>query len=164
MKKLQTTLIIAEHDNKTLSPITLNALTAAKKLGGEISVLVAGVKCEPAAEVLVKTTGLSKILIAEGKVFNGFTAENLTLLILSTQKQFNFTHILAGATTFGKALLPRIAAKLDVSPVSDVIRIKSPDTFVRNIYAGKLLFSIIICNHQIVTSCSTAKCLKWSII
>lgn len=144
-------MIIAEHDNKTLSPITQNALTAAKKLGGEISVLIAGVKCGPAAEALSKANGLSKILIAEGEVFNGFTAENLTPLILSTQKQFNFTHIVAGASAFGKALLPRVAAKLDVSPVSDVIGIKSSDTFIRSIYAGKLTLidSIIFIYHYL---------------
>lgn len=74
--------------------------------------------------------------MAEGAAFNGFTAENITPLVVATQKQFNFTHIFAGATAFGKSLLPRVAAKLDVSPVSDVIDIKSADTFVRSIYAG----------------------------
>lgn len=134
---MQSTLIIAEHDNKGLLPITQNALTAAKKIGGEISVLVAGTKCGPAAEALSKANGLSKILVAESDAFNGFTAESITPLIISTQKQFNYTHIIAGASAFGKALLPRVAAKLDVSPVSDVIGIKSPDTFVRSIFAGK---------------------------
>lgn len=75
--------------------------------------------------------------MAENEAFHGFLPENLTPLVLATQKQFNFTHILAGATALSKSLLPRIAAKLDVSPVSDVIGIKSPDTFVRTIYAGK---------------------------
>nr|ALJ76680.1 electron transfer flavoprotein subunit alpha [Epicauta chinensis] len=138
-KRFQSTLIIAEHDNKGLAPITQNALTAAKKLGGEISVLVAGTKCGPAAEALAKANGLSKILVAENEAFKGFTAESLTPLILATQKQFNYTHIIAGASAFGKALLPRVAAKLDVSPVSDVIGIKSPDTFVRSIYAGNAI-------------------------
>lgn len=76
--------------------------------------------------------------MAENEAFKGFTPESLTPLILATQKQFNFTHIVAGASAFGKALLPRVAAKLDVSPVTDVIGIKSPDMFIRSIYAGKL--------------------------
>ncbi|KAJ8936006.1 hypothetical protein NQ314_012532 [Rhamnusium bicolor] len=135
-KRFQSTLIIAEINNEGLLPITQNALTAAKKLGGDISVLVAGVKCGPASEALSKANGLSKILVAESEAFKGFTAESLTPLVINAQKQFNYTHIIAGASAFGKALLPRIAAKLDVSPVSDVIAIKSPDTFVRTIYAG----------------------------
>lgn len=138
-RRFQSTLIIAEHDNKTLLPITQNAITAAKKLGGEISVLVAGTQCGPASEALAKTGGLSKVLVAESDAFKGFTAESITPLVIATQKQFNYTHIIAGASAFGKSLLPRIAAKLDVSPVSDVIAIKSPDTFVRSIYAGNAI-------------------------
>lgn len=154
-RRFQSTLIIAEHNNETLSPITQNAITAAKALGGDISVLVAGTKCGPvsstyllfislyfyltpfqASEAIAKAGGVSKVLVAENEAFKGFTAESLTTLILNAQKQFNYTHIIAGASAFGKSLLPRVAAKLDVSPVSDVIAIKSPDTFVRNIYAG----------------------------
>lgn len=86
---------------------------------------------------MAKIPGLSKVLVAENAAFNGFLPETLTPLVLASQKQFNFTHILAGATAFSKSLLPRVAAKLDVSPISDVISIKTPDTFVRQIYAGK---------------------------
>ncbi|XP_017783676.1 PREDICTED: electron transfer flavoprotein subunit alpha, mitochondrial [Nicrophorus vespilloides] len=139
LRRLQSTLIIAEHNNEALSPITQNALTAAKKLGGEVTVLVAGTKCGPAAEAVAKCNGLARVLVAESDAFNGFTAESITPLVLATQKQFNFTHIVAGASAFGKALLPRVAAKLDVSPVSDVIDIKSPDTFVRSVYAGNAI-------------------------
>jgi len=139
LKRLQSTLIIAEHNNETLLPITQNAITAAKKLGGEITVLVAGTKCGPAAEAVAKSSGLAKVLVAESDAFKGFTAESITPLIVDTQKKFNFTHIIAGASAFGKALLPRVAAKLDVSPVSDVIGIKSADTFVRSIYAGNAI-------------------------
>lgn len=101
-----------------------------------MSVLVAGTKCAPVAEAVSKSQGLARVILAENEAFKGFTAENITALILAAQKQYNFTHILAGASSFGKALLPRVAAKLDVSPVSDVIGIKSADTFVRTIYAG----------------------------
>ncbi|CAG9855300.1 unnamed protein product [Phyllotreta striolata] len=138
-RRFQSTLVIAEHNNEALNPITQNAITAAKKLGGDISVLVAGTKCGPASASLAKAGGLSKVIVAENEAFKGFTAESLTPLIISAQKQFGFTHIIAGATAFGKALLPRVAAKLDVSPVSDVISIKSPDTFVRTIYAGNAI-------------------------
>ncbi|XP_018578031.1 electron transfer flavoprotein subunit alpha, mitochondrial [Anoplophora glabripennis] len=139
LKRFNSTLVIAEHNNESLLPITQNAITAAKKLGGDISVLVAGTKCGPASEALSKAEGLSKVLIAESEAFKGFTAESLTPLVLNAQKQFNYTHIIAGASAFGKALLPRIAAKLDVSPVSDVVGIKSPDTFIRSIYAGNAI-------------------------
>ncbi|KAK4871599.1 hypothetical protein RN001_015723 [Aquatica leii] len=139
LKRLQSTLVIAEHNNETLSPITQNAISAAKKIGGEITVLVAGTKCGPAVEKLSKADGVKRVLIAESDAFKGFIAENVTPLILASQKQFNFTHILAGATAFSKAVLPRVAAKLDVSPVTDVIGIKSADTFVRSIYAGNAI-------------------------
>lgn len=88
---------------------------------------------------MAKASGVSKVLVAEGEAFKGFTAESLTPLILAAQKKNNYTHIVAGASAFGKALLPRVAAKLDVSPVSDVIGIKSADTFVRSIYAGNAI-------------------------
>lgn len=138
-QRFQSTLLIAEHNNENLLPITQNALTAAKKLGGEVSVLVAGTKCGPAVEQLSKAEGLSKVLVAESDIFKGFTAENLSALIVATHNQFKYTHIIAGASSFGKALLPRVAAKLDVSPISDVIGIKSEDTFIRSIYAGNAI-------------------------
>lgn len=92
-----------------------------------------------AAEAVSKSSGLARVLVAESEAFKGFTAESLTPLILATQKQFNFTHIVAGASAFGKSLLPRVAAKLDVSPISDVVGIKSADTFIRTIYAGNAI-------------------------
>ncbi|XP_059479676.1 electron transfer flavoprotein subunit alpha, mitochondrial [Neocloeon triangulifer] len=142
LRRLESTLVIAEHNNEKLTPITLNALTAAKQIGGDISVLVAGTKCAAVAEEVCKAAGVGKVLVAEDQAFNGFTPETLTPLILATQKQFNFTHIVAGATAFGKALLPRVASKLDVSPVSDIIAVKSSDTFVRTIYAGNAVLTL----------------------
>jgi len=136
LSRYESTLVIAEHNNESLATITQATLTAAKKIGGDITVLVAGTKCGPAAEAVSKVSGVSKVLVAESEAFKGFLPETLTPLILATQKQFNFSHILAGASAFGKALLPRVAAKLDVSPVSDVVGVKSADTFVRTIYAG----------------------------
>lgn len=92
---------------------------------------------------MAKASGLKRVLVAENMAFKGFTAESLTLLVLATQKQFNFTHIVVGASSFGKALLPRVAAKLDTSPITDVIEIESTDTFVRSIYAGMCMLGFV---------------------
>uniref|UniRef100_A0A8D1YHA8 Electron transfer flavoprotein subunit alpha n=2 Tax=Sus scrofa TaxID=9823 RepID=A0A8D1YHA8_PIG len=140
--RFQSTLVIAEHANDTLAPITLNTITAAKRLGGEVSCLVAGTKCDKVAQDLCKVAGVAKVLVAQHDAYKGLLPEELTPLVLATQKQFNYTHICAGASAFGKNLLPRIAAKLDVAPISDIIAIKSPDTFVRPIYAGNALCTV----------------------
>ncbi|GAB5572250.1 electron transfer flavoprotein subunit alpha [Prionailurus iriomotensis] len=155
--RFQSTLVIAEHANDTLAPVTLNTITAAKRLGGEVSCLVAGTKCDKVAQDLCKVAGVAKVLIAQHDAYKGLLPEELTPLILATQKQFSYTHICAGASAFGKVallswlkencyvmknLLPRIAAKLDVAPISDIIAIKSPDTFVRTIYAGNALCTV----------------------
>lgn len=137
---MKSTLVIAEHNNETLNPITANTVTAAKKIGGDVTVLVAGTKVSGSiSEAAAKISGVSKVLVAENAAFNGLTAESLTSLILATQNQNKYTHILAGATAFGKALLPRVAAKLDVSPISEIIDVVSEDTFVRTIYAGNAI-------------------------
>uniref|UniRef100_A0A8D8B977 Electron transfer flavoprotein subunit alpha, mitochondrial n=1 Tax=Culex pipiens TaxID=7175 RepID=A0A8D8B977_CULPI len=137
LRRFQSTLVLAEHSNEVLNPVTASAVTAAKRLGGDVTVLVAGTKVGSVAEAAAKLDGVAKVLVAEGDVFKGLLAESVTPLVLATQNQFKFTHIVAGASAFGKAVLPRIAAKLDVSPVSDIIDIKSADTFVRTIYAGE---------------------------
>ena len=98
------------------------------------------------AEELSKVSGVTRILVAESEAYKGFLPESLTPLLMATQKQFNFSHIAAGASSFGKSLLPRLAAKLDVAPISDIIDIKSPDTFVRTIYAGECKIEILECS------------------
>lgn len=128
--------MIAEHDNNHLTPITLNAVTAAVKLGSDVACLVAGSQCAKVAEEVSKVSGVRKVLIADSEAFKGFLPEALTPLVLATHQEFNFTHILAGATAFGKSLIPRVAAKLDVSPISEIIDIKDVNTFIRTIYAG----------------------------
>ncbi|XP_020281164.1 electron transfer flavoprotein subunit alpha, mitochondrial [Pseudomyrmex gracilis] len=142
LARYESTLVIAEHNNENLLPITCNTLTAARKIGGDVTVLVAGTKCETAAKSACKAKGISKVLMADSDVFKGFTAESLTPLVIKLCNDHKFTHVLAGASAFGKALLPRIAAKLDVSPVSDIIDIKAPDTFVRTIYAGNAILTL----------------------
>jgi len=140
--RFQSTLIVAEHNNEKLSPITLNAITAAKQVGGPVSCLVAGTKCAAVVAELAKAPGISKILVAENDSYQGFLAEPLAPLIVATQKEFGFTHIFAGASSFGKSLLPRVAALLDVSPISDITGITAPDTFVRTIYAGNAIMTL----------------------
>lgn len=141
-RRLQSTLVIAEHDNNNLTPITLNALSAAKKLGGDVSCLVAGSNCGGVVAELSKAAGISKILVADSEAFVGFLPERLAPLVTATHNQFKFTHIVAGASAQGKSLLPRVAAKLDVSPISDIIEVKAADTFVRTIYAGNALMTL----------------------
>uniref|UniRef100_A0A4W3HH64 Electron transfer flavoprotein subunit alpha n=1 Tax=Callorhinchus milii TaxID=7868 RepID=A0A4W3HH64_CALMI len=138
----QSTLVIVEHNNEKLTPVTLNAITAAKQLGGEVTCLVAGTDCAKVAEEISKVQGVKKVLIAQNDIFKGFLPEELTPLVLATQQQFKFTHICAGASAFGKNLVPRVAAKLDVAAISDIIEIKAPDTFVRPIYAGNALCTV----------------------
>ncbi|KAM5173025.1 electron transfer flavoprotein subunit alpha, mitochondrial [Mantella aurantiaca] len=142
LRRLLSTLVIAEHDAQQLTPITLNAISAARKLGGDVACLVAGTDCAKVADQLSKVEGVSKLFVAQHDAYKGFLPEELTPLVLEAQKQFKFTHICAGASAFGKNLLPRVAAMLDVAPVSDVIDIKSPDTFVRTIYAGNALCTV----------------------
>lgn len=107
-----------------------------------VTTLVMAYTTLQAAEKIAKANGISKVLVAESDAFKGFTAESLTPLILATQKQFNFTHILAPATAIGKAVLPRVAAKLDVSPITDIIGVKDANTFIRTIYAGNYVLLI----------------------
>ncbi|XP_015421663.1 PREDICTED: electron transfer flavoprotein subunit alpha, mitochondrial, partial [Myotis davidii] len=140
--RFQSTLVIAEHANDAIAPITLHTITAASRLGGEVSCLIAGTKCDKVAQDLCKVAGVAKVLVAQSDAYKGLLPEELTPLVLATQKQFSYTHICAGASAFGKNLLPRIAAKLDVAPISDIIAIKSPDTFVRTIYAGNALCTV----------------------
>ncbi|KAM4618910.1 electron transfer flavoprotein subunit alpha, mitochondrial [Polymixia lowei] len=142
LQRFQSTLVVAEHNNDKLTPITLSAITAANKLGGEVSCLVAGTACAKVVEQISKVQGVKKVLVAQHDAYKGSLPEELTPIILATQKQFNFTHICAGASAFGKNVLPRVAAKLDVAPISDIIEIKSPDTFVRTIYAGNALSTV----------------------
>lgn len=141
-RRAKSTLVVAEHNNSELNAVTLNTITAATKIGGDVTVLVAGTKCGPASEAVAKVKGVGKVLVAENEAFKGFTAESLTPLVLAVQNQYKFTHILAGATAFGKNVLPRVAAKLDVSPISEIIEVKSEDIFVRTIYAGNAILTL----------------------
>ncbi|KAH9370462.1 hypothetical protein HPB48_000292 [Haemaphysalis longicornis] len=136
------TLVIADHSSGQMLPCTLNAIAAAKKIGGEVACLVIGKDVSKVAAEVGKAEGLQKVLLADNAAFDGLLPERLTPVVLATCKQFNFTHLVGASTAFSKSLLPRVASKLDVSPVSDVLDIKSPDTFVRSIYAGNAIQTI----------------------
>ncbi|OLQ71182.1 electron transfer flavoprotein subunit beta [Photobacterium proteolyticum] len=134
------TLIIAEHNNLSLSPDTKKAINAAMALSSSVSVLVAGDNCRNVADEASKVAGVEQVLLANNTVYEYQLAENLSALIAEVARQY--THILAPATTFGKNLMPRVAALLDVGQLSDVIQIKSEDTVIRPIYAGNALAEV----------------------
>ena len=133
-------LVIAEHDGKQLKPGTANAVTAAVKMGGDITVLVAGHQCGEAAKAAAKLAGVKKVLHSDAPHYNGSVAENLAALIVPLAA--GYTHVVAPATGFGKNLMPRVAAQLDVQQISDISGVVSPDTFVRPIYAGNVLATV----------------------
>lgn len=133
-------LIIAEHNNRTLSPATFASLTAAKKLGGDVSLLVAGDGCASVAEEAATLQGVTKVLLCEDACLKDGIAEPLGDVVVA--KAAGFTHILAPGTTFGKNVLPRIAARLGITQVSDVVSIENKDTFVHPIYAGNALETV----------------------
>ena len=135
-----TILVIAEHDQQSLKAATLNTVTAAQKIGGDIHVLVAGSNCQAAAEQAATLQGVTTVKIADAAHYQNQTAENLTALVIAHAA--GYSHILAPATTFGKNLCPRIAALLDVAQISEITGIDSPDTFVRPIYAGNALATV----------------------
>ncbi len=133
-------LVIAEHSNAALSAATLNVVTAAQKIGGDIHVLVAGAGCAAAAEAAAKVAGVSKVLVADNAAFAHQLPENVAPLVAELGK--GYSHILAAATTTGKNFLPRVAAALDVDQISEIIAVESADTFKRPIYAGNAIATV----------------------
>ncbi|MDP1957631.1 MAG: FAD-binding protein, partial [Rhodocyclaceae bacterium] len=139
-----TILVIAEHDNAAIKAATLNTVAAAAKLGAqlgtEVHVLVAGSNCAAAAQAAAVLAGVAKVKLADASIYANQTAENIAALIVANAD--GYSHIIAPATTFGKNLLPRVAALLDVAQISEICGIESPDTFVRPIYAGNALATV----------------------
>ena len=133
-------LVIAEHDNSTLKGATLNTITAATGLNGDISLLVAGSDISSVVEEAQTVSGISKVLSCDNELYKNFLAEDLSKLVLSIADSYSY--ILAPATTFGKNLLPRVSATLDVQQISDIISIESDDTFKRPIYAGSCIATV----------------------
>ena len=133
-------LVIAEHDNAALKAATLNTVAAASRIGDDIAVLVAGHNCGAVAQAAAQVAGVKKVLVADAPHYANQLAENVAALVVSLAG--GYTHILAPATAAGKNTLPRVAALLDVAQLSDVIKVESPDTFVRPIYAGNVLATV----------------------
>jgi electron transfer flavoprotein alpha subunit len=133
-------LIVAEHDGQQVKSGTLNAVTAGVAIGGDIALLIAGANCKAAADAAAKIAGVTKVLVADAPHYGDQLAENLASLVVSLGG--GYTHILTPATAFGKNVLPRVAALLDVAQVSDIVAVVSPDTFVRPIYAGNALATV----------------------
>ena len=133
-------LVIAEHANAELKPATLNVVTAAKEIGGDIHILVAGSNAKPAAEAAAKIAGVAKVLLVDAPIYEHRLAEDLAALVVKLAP--GYSHVLAPATTSGKNFLPRVAALLDVAQISDISAVVSADTFVRPIYAGNALATV----------------------
>ena len=135
-----TCLVVAEHDNAELKAATLSTVMAASQIGGDIHVLVAGTGCAAVADQAAKITGVSAVKIADDAMYEHQLAEPLTTLLVGLAGAYS--HILAPATTFGKNMMPRVSALLDVAQISDISAVVSEDTFVRPIYAGNALATV----------------------
>ncbi|WP_312317682.1 electron transfer flavoprotein subunit alpha/FixB family protein [Acinetobacter variabilis] len=133
-------LVIAEHDNKALNAATLNVVAAAQKIGGDITVLVAGSGAQAVADQAAKVAGVSEVLLADDAAYANQLAENVAKLVAELGK--GYSHILAASTTTGKNILPRAAALLDVSMITDIIAVDSANTFKRPIYAGNAIATV----------------------
>jgi electron transfer flavoprotein alpha subunit len=133
-------LVIAEHDHQGLKAATLNTVSAARQIGGDIHLLIAGHHCSGAASQAAGLEGVSCVKLADAAHYADQGAENLTALVLAHVA--GYSHVLAPATTFGKNLAPRLAALLDVAQISEITAVESPDTFVRPIYAGNALATV----------------------
>ena len=138
-------LLIAEHSNKELRPFTLNAVTAASQIDSDLHVLVIGHNCSDVVKKVSEIPEVKKVLHTEAPHYENFIAENFTPVIVKVSE--NYTHIVCSANTFGKNLMPRVAALLDTSQVSDIMKVISTDTFLRPIYAGNA-FATVKSNDQ----------------
>ena len=145
-----TALVIAEHDNQTIKGATLNTVTAAAQLGGEVHVLVAGHNAGAAAQAAAKIAGVAKVIHAEGEGLAHGLAENVAAQVLALAG--NYSHILFPATAGGKNVAPRVAARLDVAQISDITKVISADTFERPIYAGNAIATVqSVDGKQVIT-------------
>ncbi|MBN8454565.1 FAD-binding protein [Accumulibacter sp.] len=133
-------LVIAEHDNSSIKAATLNTVTAATKLGGEIHLLVAGSDCADAAAAAARISGVGKVLLVDAPHYAAQSPENVAALVVGMAA--GYSHLLAAATTVGKNCMPRVAALLDVAQISEISGVESPDTFVRPIYAGNVVATV----------------------
>ena len=148
------TLLLAEHDNASLKDATNKALTAAKALGAEVHILVAGKGCQAVAEAAAKLDGVAKVLLADAPAYEHMLAEPVAALIVALAPSYET--IMAPATTSGKNVMPRVAALLDVMQISDIIKVLAPDTFERPIYAGNAIQTVRSPENKRVITVRTA--------
>jgi electron transfer flavoprotein alpha subunit len=139
-----TNLVIAEHDSTSIKAATLNTIAAARKIGGDVHVLVAGHNAQRAADAAAKIAGVGKVLLADAAQLEAGLAENVeaTVLTIVQDPAKDYSHILAPATAYGKNIAPRVAARLDVAQISEITAVVSPDTFERPIYAGNAIATV----------------------
>ncbi|MPX29080.1 electron transfer flavoprotein subunit alpha/FixB family protein [Moraxella catarrhalis] len=145
-----TILVYAEHDNKELKPATLATVTAAVQMGSDMHLLVAGADCQAVAQEAAKVAGVSKVLVADNAAYTNQLAENISLLVKALAT--DYSHVVAPATTTGKNFLPRVAALLDVSMVSDITAVIDANTFERPIYAGNAIATVKSSENVVVVS------------
>lgn len=145
-----TILVYAEHDNKELKPATLATVTAAVQMGSGVHLLVAGADCQAVAQEAAKVAGVSKVLVADNAAYTNQLAENISLLVKALAT--DYSHVVAPATTTGKNFLPRVAALLDVSMVSDITAVIDANTFERPIYAGNAIATVKSSENVVVVS------------
>ena len=145
-------LLVAEHDNSNLKVFTLNAISAASKMDADVHVLVAGSGCENVSKEVAAVPLVKKVLLCDSPNYQNYLPENLAPLVTKLAEKYD--HIVASANTFGKNFMPRVAATLDVSQISDITKVNSADTFVRPIYAGNAFATVKsndkkkMCNNQ----------------
>eukprot|EP00466_Bigelowiella_natans_P008010 jgi/Bigna1/53893/estExt_Genewise1Plus.C_260019 len=135
-------LVLCDHDNEKLSASTLNTISAAKELPGDVTVLVSGEGCGAVAEEVAKVDGVKKVILSDDSVYGHKIAENVSKLVLELQEKNKYSYIVATSNTYGKDVIPRTAIALDVQPISEVAAIKAPDTFVRPVYAGNAIATV----------------------
>jgi len=148
-----TTLLLAEHDNGTLAPTVAKAMTAARALGEDVHVLVAGANCKPVADSAAKLDGVGKVLLADARQFGHQLAEEVSALIVGLMPGYNA--VLAPSTASGKNIMPRVAALLDVMQISDIIKVVAADTFERPIYAGNAIQTVASADKKKVITVRT---------
>jgi electron transfer flavoprotein alpha subunit len=148
------TLLLAEHDNSAVKDATNKALTAAKAIGGDVHILVAGHNCKAVAEAAAKLDGVTKVLLADAKTYAHMLAEPVAALIVALAEPYET--LMAAATTTGKNIMPRVAALLDVMQISDIIKVDGPDTFERPVYAGNAIQTVRSVEKKRVITVRTA--------
>ncbi len=148
-------LVVAEHDNQELKASTLTTVTAAGEIDPSVAIMVAGLDCRAVAESAAKVAGVTQVLVCDDARYEHQVAEDVAALIVAAAGEFS--HILAPASTFGKNLIPRVGALLDVAPISDIVSIESADTFVRPVYAGNAMATVKSSDDKkLITARSTA--------